>query len=98
MKNIIRIAFIIALVSSLTGCFRMQIHNGPHKEVAFFEAGEWHHIGVIGLVEFSQPVDLSRRCPRSTWKTVQVQEGFMQGLVKVITWGLYTPMEVNFNC
>lgn len=98
MKAIIRITLLLALTSGLTGCFRMQIQNGPSKEVANFEAGEWHHTGVFGLVEFSPPVDLSNRCPKGTWKNVQIQETFVQGLVKFITWGLYSPWDMNFNC
>lgn len=79
----------------------MQIHNGTRSEVTAFEQGEWHHTGVFGLVEFSAPIDLSDRCPggaSAQWQTTQIQQTFLQGLAQALTWGFYSPWDVNVQC
>jgi len=98
MKSALKITVILSFVLASAGCHKMQIHNGPRAELTSFEQGEWHHDGVVGLVEFSPPMDLSKQCPGGTWQSVQVQRSFIQGLVQAITFGLYTPWDTNVQC
>ncbi len=89
---------LIALMSA--GCHKMYFHNGgpmvANKSAA--EVEEWHHIGALGLVEFSEPVDLKRYCPAKGWSALETENSFLSGLVSSVTWGLYTPRIANVVC
>ncbi len=83
---------------ALTSCSTIYFHNGPHTETTGTEYSEWHHDGIMGLVEFSPPVDLANHCEGKSWASVKVQENFIQGLVNKITYRLYDPWEVTYSC
>jgi hypothetical protein len=98
MKNVLVLAFSIAAVA-LTGCHKIYYHNGgqmvANKSAAQYN--EWHHIGVFGLVEFSDPIELNRMC-QGKWTTLETENSFLSGLVSGVTYGLYTPREANLVC
>jgi hypothetical protein len=91
-------ALLLACVT--TGCHKIYYHNGgplvANKSAAL--VNEWHHIGVIGLVEFSEPVDLKRYCGSKGWSAVETENSFLSGLVSAVAYGLYTPREANVVC
>ena len=62
------------------------------------ENSEWHHDGIIRLVEFSEPVDLNNRCEGKDFSSVRVEKTFIQGLVGAISYGLYDPWDVSYAC
>jgi hypothetical protein len=88
------------VASVTTGCHKIYYHNGgpllANKAAA--NVNEWHHDGVLGLVEFSEPVDLKRYCGEKGWSTIETENSFLTGLVSVVTYGLYTPREANVVC
>jgi hypothetical protein len=90
----------LLLASAVTGCHKIYYHNGgplvANKAAA--TVNEWHHIGAIGLVEFSEPVDLKRYCSTKGWSAVETENSFLSGLVSAVTYGLYTPREANVVC
>ncbi len=98
MKNIFVIAFSIATVA-LTGCHKIYYHNGGSMVAnkASAQYNDWHHIGVLGLVEFSDPIPLNQKC-QSKWSTLETENSFLTGLVSGLTYGLYTPREANLVC
>lgn len=53
------IGLLAALLS--TGCFKIDYVTGP--SAPYPQTDEWHHIGILGLVEFSEPVRLDTICP-----------------------------------
>ncbi len=72
---------------------------------------KWHHIGLFGLMEFSDPVDVQSICNDKSWKAVRTQKGFLQGLIPVLSnvilsymglpaigRSIYTPEEVAVAC
>jgi hypothetical protein len=91
-------ALLLACVT--TGCHKIYYHNGgpmvANKNAAL--VNEWHHIGAIGLVEFSEPVDLKRYCAEKGWSALETENSFLSGLVSGVTYGLYTPREANVVC
>jgi len=91
---------LLSLMSVTTGCHKIYYHNGgplvANKSAAL--VNEWHHIGVFGLVEFSEPVPLTRYCNEKSWSAVETENSFLTGLVSVVTYGLYTPREANVVC
>jgi hypothetical protein len=98
MKRILfcSLAFVMGAVS---GCNQIYYHNGgpavANKKAAQYN--EWHHIAVIGLVEFSEPIALKPRCEKG-WDTIETENSFLNGLVSGVTTGLYTPREANVVC
>lgn len=56
-------ALLLALPA--TGCYRTHFHVQRGKQAMLSDDydGRWHHDGIFGLVEFSDPVPLARACP-----------------------------------
>ncbi|OFZ72681.1 MAG: hypothetical protein A3K03_06300 [Bdellovibrionales bacterium RIFOXYD1_FULL_44_7] len=95
--KLLNILFFVSIVFGVSGCATMYFHNGDaKKDVAYMN--EWHHDGVFRLVEFSPPVDLAQRCEKETWKTIKIEQTFVQGLVQAISYNLYDPWDVNYYC
>lgn len=91
-------AFCLALaLLFVSGCHTINYNNGTGG-VQGRSFDEWHHIGIVNLVEFSQPVDLSDRCPSKGWSTAQTELSFVRGLVAGLTFGIYTPHGVEYAC
>ena len=83
MKTWIRFAFIAAALCT-TACFSIQFNNGPTGATASpaKQAREWHHDGILNLVEFTRPVDLNNRCGGADWQSVRVYKSFLQGFLQ----------------
>ena len=98
MKKIIVQVGVLISVLSLGACSTMYIHNGPIDENSNLEYSEWHHGGILRLVEFSDPVNLPQRCNKADWRTVKVERTFVQGLVHSVSYGIYDPWNVEYSC
>jgi len=83
---------------AFTGCSKIYFHNGDSMSTANLPPPSFHHIGVIGLVEFSPAVDLKAICEGKDWETVQTVNTFLTGLVGGLTNQLYTPQGVAVSC
>ncbi len=61
---------------------------------------QWHHIGIIRLVEYSKPVDLNAQCDGKGWNAVQTRTGPLQVLIGAIPYvsTFYSPEEVQISC
>lgn len=98
MKKILVCALSVVAIA-VSGCHKIYYHNGgpsvANKTAANYN--DWHHDGVFGIVEFSDPIDLKKYCERG-WNTVETENSFLTGLVSVLTYGLYTPREANLVC
>lgn len=80
---------------AMTGCSTIYFHRGTDENQVTHK--EWHHNGIFGLVEFSDPVDLSNHCG-SSWKTIKTEETFIQGLIAGVTYRLYDPWMFSYSC
>lgn len=92
--------FILSIILlAAAGCHKIYYHNGgpsvANKSNAQYQ--EWHHGGVFGLVEFSDPVDLKSHC-KNGWNTIETENSFLTGLVSGVTYSLYTPRSANLVC
>lgn len=99
MKNALTLAALV-VAPLLVGCHKIYYHkSGPmvaNKSSAM--VNEWHHVGVIGLVEFSEPTDLKTYCGSGSWRSVETENSFLTGLVSGVTYALYTPRMANVVC
>jgi len=91
---------VLLIASIFTGCHKIYYHKtGPmvaNKNSA--TANEWHHIGILGLVEFSDPTNLKNYCGSGGWQSVETENSFLSGLVSGVTYALYTPRMANVMC
>lgn len=88
---------VLAAVLPVTGCHKIYFHSTADRDTTV-ATGEWHHIGIFDLVEFSPPVEMGKRCDGRKWSTVKTSRPFVQGLVHAVTYGLYGPLEVAYEC
>ena len=96
MKNLMKNLLAAFIFIGMTGCSTIYFHNNSTDTQTSFE--EWHHDGIFGLVEFSDPIDSQDRCKGASWKTIKVEETFIQGLVRGVTWSLYDPWMMSYSC
>ena len=77
----------ILLLSSLfflASCYTIHFSKKSSVPVSY-QTSQLHHIGLHGLLEFSDPVNLEKICPKNSWSSVRVRTGFLQGLVRLIS-------------
>ncbi len=86
----------LALALLFTGCSTIYFHRGSQN--APVTASEWHHDGIVRLVEFSPPVDMADRCVGDAWTTVKVEKNFIQLLASSFSYSLYDPWDVAYAC
>lgn len=77
-KNFVLFSFL----SFLTSCYTMHFTRVSFS--ATYHTVQWHHIGLFGLMEFSDPVNLEEICPKDYWGAVRVRTNFLQGALKII--------------
>lgn len=96
MKNLILLA---AILLGTSACNTIIIKNGANASTAMTHE-EWHHIGILGLVEYSKPVDLNETCNGKGWNSVQTRTGPLQVLIGALPYvsTFYTPEEVQISC
>ncbi|MDB5049780.1 MAG: hypothetical protein JWO30_2851 [Fibrobacteres bacterium] len=88
-------AILIPLLTA--GCSKIYFHNGT-APAAPVPPPEFHHVGILGLVEFSQPENLKTICNDKDWSVVLTEKSFITGLVSAVTQQLYTPWAFSAGC
>lgn len=91
-----RLALMLALCTA--GCFRTTVRSGhpPSDPAEGFEQ-RWHSGWLGGAVEASGPHDLARACPNG-WAQIETKTDASQGLVTLLTLGIYAPQTVTVVC
>jgi hypothetical protein len=85
----------------LSSCYKIDYVTGLQSS-SVPTASEWHHIGIFGLVEFSEPVPLQQICPTGFAK-VHNETSFANGAVTfalglvALNWA-YQPSTVSVYC
>lgn len=90
-------ASVAAAAVSFAGCSKIYFHNGA-EPAADIPPPEFHHVGVLGLVEFSPPQNLKEICGDKEWSAVLTQKTFVAGLVSGVTQQIYTPWAFSTGC
>jgi hypothetical protein len=85
---------------ALCGCYTTTIRSGksasPAQPTVEYDE-KWHSGVVYGLAELSGPHDLAKACPNG-WAEIHTETSFLNGLVDLLTWSLYTPQTVTIQC
>lgn len=94
MKRILAMAVAVLCVSTV-GCFHATIDSGlaGNGEVI---TQKWASCWIFGLIP-PKTVEAASKCPGGVSK-VETQRSFLNGLVSVLTFSIYTPMEIVVTC
>lgn len=96
-RTLVSISLLSALFLS-SACSTIYFHNGSAQE-KIPEEGGIHHIGILGFVEFSKPVDLKSSCSGSDrWHSVKTQNTVLTGAMGKLTNGMYSPWDIDISC
>jgi hypothetical protein len=95
MKSLTRIAA-IGLAFSLTGCYHAVIETGRPADTSSTITIPWAHSFIFGLVP-PKLVDAAQQCTNGVAR-VETQHSFLNGLAAVLTFSIYTPMQIDVTC
>lgn len=89
----------IAITIGASGCYTTTIRSGlkPELKPRIENDERWHHGVVLGIAEISGPYDLSEVCPNG-WAELATETSFLNGLVDLVTSGLYNPQTITVRC
>lgn len=85
----------VALGLAVSGCFHQVVQTGRTPGTTVVEK-PWTATWLWGLVPAS-PIDVTTNCPGGI-ATVETKQSFMNGLVGVLTLGIFTPRDVKVTC
>ena len=91
-----RVVVLIALLIGAGGCSTLHFDNGEAGPDYTYR--EWHHDGILDLVEFSPPVDMRARCDGNDWQSVKVEKSFVNGLADAVSYNFYDGWTIEFSC
>ena len=91
----IRRAAAILAAFALTGCYHAVIQTG-RPESSDVISIKWANSFIFGLVP-PPVVETASRCTNGVAK-VETQHSFLNGLAAVVTFSLYTPMQIDVTC
>jgi len=93
--NQIRRASIVVAAVLLSGCYHAVIETGRPAGSDLI-TNKWAHSFIYGLVP-PQVVNTAARCPSGVAK-VETQHSFLNGLAAAVTFGIYTPIQIDVTC
>jgi hypothetical protein len=85
----------IALLLSSAACYHAIITTGATESSTIVEK-PWAPSFIDGLVP-PAPLDVSSQCKSGVAK-VETQHSFLNGLVGLLTFGIFTPMDIKVTC
>ena len=95
MRQLFRTAALMAVVTIGTGCYHAVVDTGRAPSPMVVEqsfAKSW----IYGLVP-PAPMNTSTQCPKGVAK-VETQLSFVNQLVGILTFGIFTPMTIKATC
>ena len=91
----IRRAAAVVAAFALTGCYHAVIQTGRPESTDVISI-KWANSFIFGLVP-PPIVETASRCTNGVAK-VETQHSFLNGLAAVVTFSLYTPMQIDVTC
>ena len=96
MINIWRMMATMGLVLVVVGCYEHTYTVGGGAPAGPVVYGEWQHHWLGGLIG-ERTHELSNVCPSGN-ATIHDEQTFLNGLVSVLTAGIYAPTTVSIRC
>ncbi|UCF19769.1 MAG: Bor family protein [Gemmatimonadota bacterium] len=85
---------LIALLPVMAACFHSIVDTGLTPGAVGYH-GKWETAWLVGLIPAE--VDAEAVC-EGPWARVETQQSFLNGLVSILTIGIYSPHEVEVVC
>lgn len=89
-----KLAFTLAAIL-LAGCYHVTVVTAAPPASTTVNK-EWQNSFVYGLVPPPE-LNVKDQCPNGVAK-VETERSFLNGLVSLLTWSIYTPMHVEVTC
>lgn len=93
--HIVRSLSLLSLCVATGACFHTTIDTGLEPSQRTIHE-PWANSWIVGLVPPST-IETAEKCPSGVSK-VETQQSFLNGLVGILTLGIYTPMEIKVTC
>ena len=93
--NRIRPLALVAMLLTLSACYHATVQTGLAPSTQTIEE-KWASGWIYGLVP-PETVETMQGCPTGVAR-VETRQSFVNGLVGVLTFGIYTPMEIIVTC
>jgi hypothetical protein len=90
-----RLVALVVVCLAASGCFRQVVQTGRTPGPIVIDM-PWTNSFFWGLVA-PAPIDVSAQC-QSGLATVVTEQSFMNGLVSLLTLGIYSPRHVTITC
>jgi hypothetical protein len=90
-----RIAILLVGALLSQGCYHATIETGSTPSPETIDK-QWATSFVYGLVPPST-VETAQKCPSGVAK-VETQQSFLNGVVAILTFGIFTPMAIKVTC
>jgi len=91
-----RVSVLVFFAVAASGCYHATINTGVPPGTRQLDQA-WANSWVYGLVP-PATVDAMAECGSSGVAVVETQQSFVNGLVGVLTFGIYTPMQITVTC
>ena len=91
----IRRAAAVVAAFALTGCYHAVIQTGRPESTDVISI-KWANSFIFGLVP-PPIVETASRCTNGVAK-VETQHSFLNGLAAAVTFGIYTPIQIDVTC
>lgn len=95
MRRLQGLALVLPLVLFTTGCYHQVVRTGATPSTQVIER-PWTATYFFGLVPAST-INTAAECPNGV-AVVETQQTFPNGLLGVLTLGIYTPQTVRITC
>jgi hypothetical protein len=86
---------LVASLAFLTGCYHQVVQTGRAPSTTVIER-PWTATWIFGIVP-AEDISTAAQCPSGV-ATVVTEQSFLNGLVGVLTLGIYTPQNVTITC
>ena len=92
----VRISFCIASLVLLSGCYHARITTSDSKPSTLVVEETFASSWIYGLVS-PKEIDATDKCTSGV-ATVETRLSFVNQLVGILTFGIYTPMHIRVTC
>ena len=94
-RRLVAAAALGLTLSTSAACYHAVVETGRPAGTTVVQKN-WVNTFVFGLVA-AQPIDVTAQCPGGVAK-VETQQTFVNGLVGLVTLGIYTPQSATITC